>query len=179
MTKHLPIQCGSSFGNGGFTLLEILLVSAMVGILGLTVGPILSNAILSTNLISSRGDALAEARNGMERMVAEIRLIPSTSVLANIAATNLQFQYPAGTAITYMLSGTNLLRNSDILMDNVTSLTFSYFDATGTVTATASNVRSIGIKFSILSSAANSTYTLQTQVFLRNTGNNYANFTSP
>lgn len=156
----------------GFTLLELLLVITMLIVLGMVLGPILGNAIQSSGLISSRGESLAEARNAMDRMVNEIRLIPNTSVLANIGSTNLQFQYPVGTPITYSLSGTNLLRNSDILAGDVNSLVFSYYDASGATTTTATSVRSIGIQL-------NTGLTLRTRVFLRNTGNNYANFTLP
>ena len=156
-----------------FTLLELLLVIAMVTILGMVLGPILGNAIQSSGLVSFRGQSLSEARNAMNRMVNEIRLIPSTSVLANIGATQLQFQYPAGTSITYSLSDTNLLRNSDILLGNVSSLAFTYYDALGATTATPANVRSIGIQFTTTA------LTLRTRVFVRNTGNDYGNLTSP
>jgi type II secretory pathway pseudopilin PulG len=155
-----------------FTLLEVLLVIAMLTILGVVLGPILGSAIQSSGLVSSEAQRLAEARNGMERMVKEIKLIPNTSVLANIGTTNLQFQYPTGTNITYSLNGTNLLRNSDILVGGVSSLTFTYYDASGATTTITANVRSIGIQFT-------AGLTLQTRVFLRNTGNNYENLTSP
>lgn len=162
-----------------FTLLELLLAIIMLIILGMMLGPVLNNVVLSSNLIFSRREVIAEARNGMERMVSEIRLTPNTNVLASITATNLQFQYPAGTAITYSLSNGNLMRNSDILVAGVSSIAFSYYNEAGNNTATAANVRSIGIKFTTTSPTESSSLTLQTRVFLRNTGHNYATFTSP
>lgn len=162
-----------------FTLLELLLVVAMLAILGMILGPILGNAVQGSTVIWSRKQTLAEARNGMDRMTREIRLIPNSGVLANIGATNLQFQYPEGTDITYSLNGTNLLRNSDVLIGSVTSLAFSYYDESGNTTATAANVRSIGIQLTVLATASNSNLTLRTRVFLRNTGHDYENFTSP
>ncbi len=161
-----------------FTLLELLLAITMLAVLGLVVGPVLGNAVLGSSLVLSRHEALAGARNGMDRMVREIRLIPNTGVLASITATNLQFQYPAGTAITYSQSGTNLLRNSDILVDHVSALAFTYYNESGATTATAANVRSIGIQLSVLATDG-STLTLRTRVFLRNTGHDYGTFTSP
>lgn len=162
-----------------FTLLEILLVSAMIIIFGMVVGPILGNAVQSTTITSSRRQVLAETRAGMDRMVKEISLIPTTNVLGNIGASSFQFQYPLGTSITYSLSGTNLLRNSDILIGHVTSLTFTYYGESGSTTETAANVRSIGIDVLTLSIDDNSPLRLRTQVFLRNTGYNYGNLSTP
>lgn len=162
-----------------FSLLELLLVITMLLILGMVLGPIFGNITLSSSRILSRREALAESRISMDRMVNEIRLIPGTNVLANIGVNNLQFQYPTGTSITYSLSGASLLRNSDILAGNVNALTFSYYDELGNTTAAATNVRSIGIQLVILSPGDNSTLTLRSRVFLRNTGHDYGNFTSP
>ncbi len=161
-----------------FSLLEVLLVIVMIAILGTVLGPILSSAVQGFNIISSRREVLAEARAGMDRMVREIRLTPSASQIFNIGATNLHIQYPVGTDITYSLSSGNLLRNSDILIGNLASLAFTYYDQAGNVTGTAANVRSIDIQMTV-NALDTSTLTLQTRVFLRNTGNDYANFTSP
>jgi prepilin-type N-terminal cleavage/methylation domain-containing protein len=163
----------------GFTLLEVLLVTIMLGILGMVLGPILGKSVGTFNIISSRQQVLAEARSGMDRMVRELRLTPSATLLSNIGVTNLQFQYPLDTNITYSLSNGNLLRNSDVLVGNLTSLIFTYYDQAGSVAVLPINVRSIGIQMTVNSSSSNSTLTLRTRVFLRNTGNGYANFTSP
>lgn len=162
-----------------FTLLELLLTVAMLGIMGTIMGPILANTVKASTLIWGRRTTLTEAKSGLERMIREIRLIPNTGALTNLGSTNFQFQYPLGTYITYSISGTNLLRNSDILMAHVTGLTFSYYDASGNVTAITSNVRSVGIQITVFSPQSNSSLSLRTRVFLRNTGNDYDNFTSP
>lgn len=159
--------------NHGFTLLEVLLTIVLLSIIGTVLGPILTNAVQGSTLIWNRRATLAEANAGMERMVREIRLIPSINALDNISATYLQFQYPIGTSISYSLNGTNLLRNSDILITHVSSLDFTYYDESGNAAIIATNVRSIGIQFTA------SSLTLKTRVFLPNTGHDYASFRSP
>lgn len=154
-----------------FTMVEMVLSIAILGILGVALGPGIATSIQSYHLVSNRRLGVAEARAGIERMVREIRLIPGRTQVVQMTNTSFQFEYPAGTAITYSLSGTNLLRNSDILMANVSALSFAYYDQAGVVTATPANVRSVEISFT-----TTAPYTLRTRIFLVNTGNYYGGF---
>ena len=163
----------------GFTLIELVLTITILGVLSMVIAPNMFNAIKGYDLVGTRRLVLAEGRAGVERMAKEIRLIPGAAQITSVAAQNFQFQYPTGTSIAYTLSGTNLLRNSNILIGNINALTFTYYDESGTSTLTAANVRSVGILFTIDSPGAIANYTLRTRVFLPNTGNNYDHFTSP
>jgi prepilin-type N-terminal cleavage/methylation domain-containing protein len=162
-----------------FTIIELILTIAILGVLAGGIGPGVSAAINTYDRILNRRQMLAEAEAGMERMVREIRLIPGSSQVTSAATTSFQFQYPTGTSITYSLSGTNLSRNSDILLANISSLAFTYYTQAGATTTTAASVRSVGIQFTMTSSGSTPSLTLSTRVFIRNTGNNYVNFTSP
>ncbi len=157
----------------GFTIVELVLSIAILGVLGMALGPGIATSVQSYNLAASRRQSTAEARAGMERMVREIRQIPGTAQVISLGASNFQFQFPTGTAITYSLSGTNLLRNSDVLVSNVSGLSFAYYDQTGAATATPSNVRSVQVQFT-----TTAPYTLRTRVFMPNTGNYYGGFVS-
>ncbi len=164
----------------GFTLVELVLVIALLGILGAVLGPGLSSAIKGFDTVWSRKQTLAQARAAMDRMVREIRLIQSSADVVNVStSTSFQFEYPDGTAITYDLNSTNLRRNTDTLASNVTSLSFSYYNEQGNTTATASAVRSVGIQLGMDVPGDHGTLTLRTRTFLRNTGNNYAAYASP
>jgi prepilin-type N-terminal cleavage/methylation domain-containing protein len=163
----------------GFTLIEMVLSIAMLGVMMLALGPGLRASLDKYNLLSARRQAISDVRSGMDRMVSEIRLIPASAQVISIGATSFQFQYPAGTPITYSLSGGNLMRNSDILISNVSSLAFAYYDQSGAVTATTSAVRAVSIQLTADVPSTSTSYTLRTRVFLTNTGNYYANFTSP
>lgn len=158
----------------GFTAVELVLSIAILGVLGLALGPGIATSVQSYQLIASRRAGVAEARAAMERMVREIRQIPASAQVIGIGASSFQFQFPAGTAITYSLSGSNLLRNSDVLAANVSALAFTYYDEAAAVTATAANVRSVGISIT-----TTMPFTLQTRVFIPNTGNYYTGFVQP
>ena len=122
---------------------------------------------------------LTQVSTGFERMMLEIVLIPGQSQITTTSASSFTFQYPAGTSITYSLSGTNLMRNSDILIENITSLAFTYYDQAGNATTTPASVRSVQVQLSAITDTSTQPYTIRTRVFIRNTGNNYASFTSP
>ena len=155
----------------GFTPVELVLSIAILGILGTALGPGIASSVKTYSLTASRRQTTAEARAGMARMVAEIRQIPGSAQVISIGATSFQFQFPVGTTITYSLSGSNLLRNADVLVANVSSLAFAYYDESGAVTAVAANVRSVQISFT-----TTAPMTLRTRVFLVNTGNYYGGF---
>jgi prepilin-type N-terminal cleavage/methylation domain-containing protein len=163
----------------GFTMVEMVMVIAILGILVGTLSPWLIESAQSFNLISNRKSMLGQMRAGFDRMVAEIRLIPGQSQIIATSANSFQFQYPTGTSITYSLSGGNLMRNSDILMNNVTALSFTYYDQAGSATTTPASVRSVMMSLTATAPNTSSSLTVQTRLFLRNTGNYYANFTSP
>jgi prepilin-type N-terminal cleavage/methylation domain-containing protein len=162
----------------GFTIVEFALTIAILGVAALLVAPSVSSAIKDYNLVWSRRLVVNEAREGLDRMVREIRLVPGSAQITTVSATSLVFQYPTGTPISYSLSGGNLLRNSDILVSNVSSLAFTYYDEVGAATSVASAVRSVGIQLTA-GNATTGTMTLRTRVFLTNTGNDYAHYTSP
>ena len=175
--RSFPRRLGSI--PPGFTLIELVIVIALVGVLGAVLAWGLPAAVQGYDLVWARRGVVANARGGLQRMVSEIRLIPGAGQITSIAATNFQFQYPVGTAITYSLSGGDILRNSDVLINNVSALTFTYFDEDGSVATTPSDVHLVGINLTVDSPGNVSNYDLRTKIFIRNTGNDYVNFTSP
>lgn len=164
----------------GFTMVELVLVIAILGIQALMLGPPIMKAVQQYDLVWSRRQTLGEARSAMDRMVKEIRLIPSSAAIIDISSpTQFQFQYPAGNTITYALSGTTLLRNGATQASNVGTLNFNYYDAAGVATITRTAVRTIQIKLTLNAPSNHGTVPLTTTVFLRNLGTDYGNFTSP
>jgi prepilin-type N-terminal cleavage/methylation domain-containing protein len=164
--------------KSGFTIIEFVLSIAILGIIATAVAPTIYAAVSQYSLIWSRRAVVAEVQSGMDRMLYEIRLIPGSAQVTTIGASSFTFQYPTGTSITYSLSGGNILRGSDILIAGVTALAFAYYDEDGNVTATAANVRSVGITLTATVSGSTA-YSYRSRVFIHNTGNRYTTFTSP
>src|SRR3989338_5937908 len=160
----------------GFTLIELILVIGLLGILAFVLAPVMDRALRNFDLVWSRRAMLSESRSAMDMMLREIRLIPTSADLLNLSVTSFQFEYPDGNPITYDQNVSNLRRNTDILATNVQTLLFRYLDAAGNTTAIPANVRRIEINLTINAPGGYGSISLRTQSFLRNTGNNYANF---
>lgn len=163
--------------KNGFTLVELVLVIALMGILAFALAPALITGVRSYDIVWSRRQVLAEGRVAMDRMVKEIRLIESSSdVIATNSPAEFDFEYPNGTSIAYSLDGTDLKRNTDVLASDVTALEFKYFDSTGSETSTEADVRRVQVTLTIDAPGNHGDLTLRTNVFLRNTGNSYESF---
>lgn len=152
-------------GQIGFTLIEITLVIMLLGLISVAVMRFYSSSLIATQTMQNTGDALSQARLALERMVIDIRAIRSTSDITTKTATNLVFTDINNNTFNYNLSGTNLLCNSQVLASGVNSLTFAYYDSTGTVTATLSSIRYIKITINVTKN--NTDFTLTTSVYLR------------
>lgn len=161
----------------GFTLVELVLVIAMIGILGAVLGPGLGTALRGYDVIVSRRTTLAQARSAMDRIVHEIRLIGSPSDILDVSSSSsFQFEYPNNVSITYSLSGTDLLRDSDVLASPVSSLEFKYYRGSGAETATPSQVRRVQVTFTLTAPGSHGSLTLRTNVYLRALSDRYADF---
>ncbi len=166
--------------NAAFTVVELVLAIAMIGLQAFVLGPPLINAVKEYTMVWSRRQTLAQARSAMDRMVMEVGLIPSSSQIINISSpTGFQFEYPAGTSITYSLNAGRLQRNGADMADNVGLLEFKYYDVNGNETSNKPSVRTIQIRLTLNAPSNQGTLPLTTTVFLRNTGGHYSNYTSP
>lgn len=161
----------------GFTIVELVLVLALVGILAAAVGPPLATGLRGYVLVRDRRAFLAQGRAAMDRMVSEIRLIRSSvDVLEISSPTRFRFEYPDGTAILYEWVGTDLQRNGNILAGNVSSFVVRYYNAAGLTTSSPSALRRVRIELTLDDPGETPPLSLRTDVFLRNTGNNYDGF---
>lgn len=160
-----------------FTLAELVLVIAMLGILAIGMGPPLIRAVQQYDLVWSRREALSQSRAAMDRMIKEIRLIRSSDDVLDVSSsTSFQFNDLDGNATTFDKNTTNLRRNSDVLAENISEFEFKYYDSAHSETSTAANVRLIQITLTIDAQHNHGPLTLRASVFLRNTGNNYDDF---
>ncbi len=155
-----------------FTIVEMILSIAILGVMAMAIAPGLDTSIKSYAMMSEKRQNTADIGAAVSRMVREIRQIPGSAQITTLGANSFTFQFPAGTSITYSLSGTNLMRGSNILASNISALAFTYYDAAGSVTSTPANVKRVQLQ--VTSSTG---LVIRTQVFLLNTSTFYSGFT--
>jgi len=112
----------------GFTLVEVVLAITLVALMA-TVGAYAFSPVLDTWLIgSSRGQAANSTSYALNRMMNEIAQLKDAQSVLTATANQFEFIDVDDNTIDYSLSGTNLMRNGNILARGVQALAFSYWD---------------------------------------------------
>ena len=154
----------------GFTLIELITVIIILGLVASMGGMLLTRGFTSANKFNATNDPnYWQGTIAYERMVRDLR-----EMLALTSANNNSISYLGnnGKIITYSLSGSSLVRTVGSaagvnLANTITSLSFSYYNASGQSTNTLANVRCINI-VTILTQPTQSGSSLQTLVCPRN-----------
>lgn len=114
--------------TSGFSLVETVLTMAVIGMLSaasaVVIGPVLDTWTLDT----PRTEATDAAAFAMGRVVYEVAQIKDASNVLVANSGRLQFTDINDNVVDYQLSGTNLMRNADVLARGVQGLTFSYYN---------------------------------------------------
>ena len=160
--------------SAGFSVVEMLLV---LGAMAIMFGAIYSGFERLTRSYTAenvKAGTQQSARIGVEMMVQDIRLAGlnpvGTAGAGIVAATPTALQFTADSNfdgdlddpfenITYVLNGSRLEQTNhlgtEVLLENVTNLTFSYLDETGATIPTAqvaarlADIRTVGIALTV------------------------------
>ncbi len=153
-----------------YTLVELVMVIVILGIVAAIGAPVLLETADAWSLSSRfQNFAVQSAIVTMNRMDRDIRRLKNDSSITNATLTELTFVDLDNNTIAYSRSvGNALMRNSDGLADNVTALTFTYYDDNGvSVSAPFSspdtNIRRIKVGFSILAGTNTLNFSFQTR----------------
>ncbi|MFH1398051.1 MAG: type II secretion system protein [Candidatus Omnitrophota bacterium] len=156
----------------GFTLIEAVMVIVIVGILAGGSSIYIKQVMDTWNFQNFREEAISQGRIGLIRMTREIRQIKGPFNVTAANQTVFSFVDYNDNAISYSLSGTNLNRNSNLLLSGVNNFTFSYYNITNQLVAApilapnSTNIYRINIDFQVQSGSQ--TKRLRSQVWPRN-----------
>lgn len=145
------------------------MVIVLSGIIAFSVGGFILSSMKAWLLISGRNSLAASARFSMNRMVSELKRInrPQSIFLMNTA--ECQFIDIDVEMVDFKQSGTELLRNGEVLASNVSSpegLRFTYLDADGSPTDYILDVKTIRVQLSL--SSGDQAVTLESSARIRN-----------
>ena len=152
-----------------FTLVEAAMVMALTGILAYTVGGFILSSMKIWLLISSRNSLTATARFSMNRMVSELKRVNRPESISLMNTAECQFTDVNLDPVDFKQSGTNLLRNDDVLASSLVTpegLRFTYLDETGAPTGNHLAVCSIRVWLSL--STGDQVTTLESSARIRN-----------
>ncbi len=160
-------------GNEGFTLMELVVVMVVVGILSVTITPFIKVNIKSYIEVRDGKNTLQAARIALNRMVEEIKRIPSPNSLIWGYSSSIRFTLPDGTRVTYRFEDNTITRERGffsshvVLIKGVRAFNLTYFMDDGSSSSTASsNIRRIKIEMNVGTDQQN--FTLSKEVTPRN-----------
>lgn len=169
----------SRAGLGGFTLMEMVIVLAMLAVMAAIAGPYLSNGVRAFNDSASAVHALSKLRLASERLVRELREVrrnPAAPANYDIAvgAHPLVFTKSDGETVRVNDAAPLLTLAYDsvgggnpyILTDQLGSLTLSYLQSDGSAATGSDNLAFV--EFELVLTHAGNDYRQRSRVALRN-----------
>jgi len=149
----------------GFTLIEVVIVITIVGIVSVIIGSMLLGVVKAWTFKINRNDILWDGRIVLNRITREIRTVKNNTSVTTASSSQFRFTDAGNKDITYSLSSTNLNRTengtANLLAADVSALTFTYYDATGTsiptpaVSPSATNIRRVRINLTLTKNGQN------------------------
>jgi prepilin-type N-terminal cleavage/methylation domain-containing protein len=162
----------------GFTLVEMVSALTVLALLAAIAGPFIANGVHAYNDSASAIHTLGKIRLASERLVREIREIRrdgsgNFDISQPLSSATLQFfktdseQVTITTAPPLVTMAYASIAGTPVLSDEVNSLSFSYFQADGSLPAT-DNSDVAFIEFELVLTHAGNNYAQRSRVALRN-----------
>jgi prepilin-type N-terminal cleavage/methylation domain-containing protein len=153
---------------GGFSLVELIVVIVLTGILAALGAQMLGKTVESFAFSRDVTKGDWQARVALERLTRDLRMAQAVTNLTIVPATAITFSDTDSNNVNYSLSGSQLMRNTQVLADDISNLQFTYLRSDGNTveTTTSSLVYYITVSFDVSRSTA--TTSLRATVHPRN-----------
>lgn len=162
----------------GWTLVELIMVMAIIGIVAVFIGPVLLNSVKAYDRTQATVNTYAKMRYAMERMAREIALVrrnPANTTafdVSTMTAASFTFIKEDGVQVTLTSAGSNANltyagTGTGLLADRVGALSFAYYRHDGaTAAANATQLEYVEVSMTISDGATS--YANRVRVSLRN-----------
>jgi type II secretory pathway pseudopilin PulG len=147
--------------NSAFSIIELVMVIVLVSIIFAVTAPLMLSIASGWQLAQARNELSASAMVAMDRMIREIRQLKNNTSVITANSSTFSFVEINSNTVTYNVSGGHLMRTvgatASQLADYVSVLTFTYYNAAGTVITTplvspsATNITRMVIDLTFLS----------------------------
>lgn len=169
MMHSIKKRLRNTASQRGYTILELMIVSIIVILLTTAFLPFFKMNVKAYTRVRGGKDIVQSARIVMSRMSAQISRIQNVNDIITAGSSEFRFYDPDGNQVRYQLDGDQLEEGGMMILDNVSSIYFTYYDRSGNTTTTIGNVWRI--KVSLTSMVQDTGYmTFTTQIFPRNFG---------
>lgn len=136
----------------GYTLLELVLTLTIASIIAVSITIMMRSALSAMSMSLEWSESYAGAQRAADQMFDEIMDIGTGDITA-VTSTQLTFTDISSLSTNFRVvnPGSNgvLNRGTEILAENISALTFTYYDSTGATTLTAANVRAVKAEMTV------------------------------
>ncbi len=162
----------------GFTLMEMVAALTVLALLAAVAAPFISNGVGAYNESAAAVQTLGKLRLASERLVREVREIRrdgagNFDISLPLSSTTLQFfktdseQVTVSAAAPLLTLAYASIAGTPVLSDDVSTLSFSYFQADGSLPAN-DNSDVAFIEFELVLTHGGNNYAQRSRVALRN-----------
>ncbi|GEM_PF-2180985 len=156
----------------GHTLIEMVLAITLMSVLISAVSVAFLPVLNTWSLNTPKNEITDAVSYAVGRMASEIAQVKDKTSVAVATSSRFKFTDISSNSIDYTLSGTNLMRNSDIMGRGIQSITFTYYDVNGatiaTPTVSPSSTNIWRIVMSVTSQKEGQTQTMDAEIHPRN-----------
>lgn len=117
----------------GVSLLELILVMVMVGIISGFIASLLYYEITIYNRLVGMTGSTQITRNTLQMLSRDLRHIGAPDSIYQASGDSIRFDDIDDVMLSYKFSNDKIYRNSDLVQEGITDLTFQYFDNSGNV----------------------------------------------
>lgn len=132
--------------RNAFTLVEGILVITLATIITLVVAVYIREGVVSWKTLTGQKDLVLSSRSALARITREIKRIKQNNNILTHTSKECRFIDVDDEQVTFLQSGSNLMRNSDVLLENLQDpcgLQFTYLDKDGNETSTPNDMKII------------------------------------
>lgn len=159
----------------GFTLFELIMSIAIMGVVTVWIGMLLLQIVENFNIIENRQNIAMQGKITMDWMVNDIREISvsgSDLSLSNADLNKVSFTSVSGEPISYEFISGLILRSNKTLCENVSNLVFTYWDVDNIAIPSPVSLINIDrihhVVVNLSLSRAGEAYNLESWITLRN-----------
>lgn len=137
----------------GFTIIETIIVLVLVGILSLVFAVYIREGFGAWQFLSGQKRITLSSRAALNRVVKELKRAKQNTNIVTHTSQEVSFLDVENNTVTFSQSGSNLLRDSDVLLKNLQDpggLNFTYLDKDGNQTAITSDMRVIRCRLTVV-----------------------------
>jgi len=137
----------------GFTLIEAVIAIVITAIIALAIATYIREGIEAWRFLSGQKSLALTSRAAMNRVVKELRRVRRSTNITTWTSQEMTFLDVETQTVTFSQEGTSLLRNGEILLDNLEDpggLQFSYLDSDGSPAEDSSDIALVRCKLTVV-----------------------------